>query len=55
MSHFKQIPVALLPFALILLGVTAVLAGVYLLLGPASALVVGGIAAVTAGLLVDVG
>jgi hypothetical protein len=55
MSHFKHIPVALLPLALLLLGVAAVLAGAYLLTGLAVTLVVGGIVAAAAGLLVDVG
>lgn len=55
MSHFKRIPITLLPLVLVLLGVAAVLAGAYLLTGLAVTLVVGGTLAVAAGLLVDVG
>lgn len=44
----------LIPFALVLSGAAAALAGVYLLLGVAATLILGGVAAVAAGLLVDV-
>lgn len=54
MSHIKHIPAALLPLALVLLGVVSALAGVYLLAGLAVTLIVGGTLAVAAGLLVDV-
>jgi hypothetical protein len=54
MSHFKQIPVALLLLLLVLIGVIAAIAGVYLLQGLAVALIVGGVTAAATGLLVDV-
>lgn len=55
MSHFKQIPVALLPLFLTLVGVGAVVTGVYLIWGVAVALIVGGTVGAATGLLVDVG
>lgn len=54
MSHFKRVPVSLLPISLVVGGVVATLAGAYLLFGLAVTLLVGGPAAVAAGLLVDV-
>ncbi len=54
MSHFKQVPAPLLLTLLALLGVGAVVAGVYLIWGLAVALIVGGVIAAAAGLLVDV-
>lgn len=54
MSHFKHIPAPLLLALLVLAGLTAAVAGVYLIWGTAVALIVGGIVATTAGLLVDV-
>ena len=55
MSHFKQIPVTLATLMLLLsvLGVAAVLVGVYLLAGLPVALIAGGAVAVAVGLLVD--
>jgi hypothetical protein len=54
MSHFKRVPVSLLPILLVVGGVAAALTGSYLLCGLAATLLVGGVAAVAAGLLVDV-
>lgn len=63
MSHFKRISVNLpaLLAVLVLLGVASVLAGVYLLaatlageqVGAGATLLVGGVTAIAAGLLVD--
>lgn len=53
MSHFKRIPVAVVPILLVLLGLGAALAGCYLLLGLAPALILGGITSAAVGLLVD--
>lgn len=54
MKHLKRIPTIVLPALLVLAGSVAALAGVYLLLGLAAALITGGVAGVAAGLLVDV-
>ncbi len=54
MSHFKQIPVALLPALLALGGVAAIVLGVHLIWGAPVALIVGGVIAAATGLLVDV-
>jgi len=53
-SHFKQIPPVALTAALVLVGLAAILTGVYLLAGLAVTLLAGGAAAMAAGLLVDV-
>ena len=54
MSHFKRIPITLLPILLVLAGCAAALSGVYLLTGLAVTLVAGGVAAALVGLIVDV-
>lgn len=54
MSHFKRIPVTLLPLLLVLAGLVAVVAGVHLLAGLAWSLIAGGAAAVVVGLVADV-
>lgn len=54
MKHLRRVPPILLPVSLVLAGAAASIAGVYLLLGLAAALITGGAAAVVAGLLVDV-
>ncbi len=54
MNHIKRIPLAVLPILLVVAGAGAVVVGVHLLFGLAFALIVGGILAAVAGLLVDV-
>lgn len=54
MSILKRPSPAVLLALLVVLGAGCALAGVYLLFGLAVALVVGGVAAVALGLLVDV-
>lgn len=54
MRLLRRIPSVVLPLVLVLAGGSAALAGVYLLAGLAPTLVVGGAAAVVAGLVVDV-
>ncbi|MGD9693925.1 MAG: hypothetical protein AB7G17_14395 [Phycisphaerales bacterium] len=54
MRHVKRIPGLTVAVLLVLLGVVSVLTGVYLLTGLAVTLIVGGVLAVAAGLLVDV-
>lgn len=54
MSILKRPSPAVLMILLVLAGAAAVVAGVYLLAGLAASLIVGGVAAVTFGLLVDV-
>lgn len=54
MTRIKRLPDWILPVLLILGGLAAALAGVYLLVGLAPTLIAGGVAAVLAGLLVDI-
>lgn len=54
MKHIRRFPVAVLPVLAVLGGLAAAVAGVYLLLGLAAALIAGGATAVAGGLLVDV-
>ena len=53
-SHFKRIPITLLPILLVLAGCAAALSGVYLLTGLPVTLVAGGAVAALVGLIVDV-
>jgi len=52
--HLKRIPLAVFPVLLVLAGFAATQVGLYLLLGLAPTLIAAGVAAVVAGLLVDV-
>ena len=54
MTRFKRLPVALLPVLVTLAGFGCAVAGLYLLAGLATTLLVGGVVLVAAGLLVDV-
>lgn len=54
MTRLKQIPVTVLSALLVLAGYVAIVAGVHLLWGAPVALIVGGVIATAAGLLVDV-
>lgn len=54
MKHLRRIPPVALSALLVLVGAGTALAGVYLLFGLAPTLVVGGVAAVVVGLLVDI-
>jgi hypothetical protein len=53
MTHVKRIPPVVLTILLVLGGLAAVLAGVYMLAGLAVTLLAGGAAVMAAGLLVD--
>lgn len=54
MTRIKRIPGAAWAALLVLAGACSALVGVYLFLGLAATLVIGGVAAVAVGLLVDV-
>lgn len=55
MTRLRRVSPTALAALAVVLGVAAVLAGVFLLLGVEAALILGGVALVAAGLGVDVG